>query len=51
MKPLTTVLLKIFANGFFRVHAGILLFVFLVMVGVVPPQYLIGYHKALMLAM
>ncbi|MFC0514957.1 hypothetical protein ACFFGT_12140 [Mucilaginibacter angelicae] len=51
MKPLTTVLLKIFANGFFRVHAGILLFIFLAMVGVVPPQYLIGYHKALMLAM
>jgi hypothetical protein len=51
MKPLTVALLKIFANGFFRVHAGILLFVFLAMVGVVPPQYLIGYHKALMLAM
>lgn len=51
MQSLTNVLLKIFANGFFRVHAGILLFVFLAMVGVVPPQYLIGYHKALMLAM
>ena len=51
MKSLTKVLLKIFANGFFRVHAGILLFIFLAMVGVVPPQYLIGYHKALMLAM
>lgn len=51
MKPLTNVLLKIFAGGFFRVHAGILLFVFLAMVGVVPPQYLIGYHKALILAM
>ncbi|WP_413668173.1 hypothetical protein ACEN9X_27480 [Mucilaginibacter sp. Mucisp86] len=51
MKPLTNVLLKIFAGGFFRVHAGILLFVFLAMVGVVPPQYLISYHKALMLAM
>jgi hypothetical protein len=51
MLPLTDVLLKIFANGFFRVHAGILLFVFLAMVGIVPPQYLIGYHKALMLAM
>jgi hypothetical protein len=50
MKPLTNVLLKIFAGGFFRVHAGILLFIFLAMVGVVPPQYLIGYHKALMLA-
>ncbi|HEX8020339.1 hypothetical protein [Mucilaginibacter sp.] len=51
MKPLTNVLLKIFAGGFFRVHAGILFFIFLAMVGVVPPQYLIGYHKALMLAM
>ncbi|SCW49697.1 hypothetical protein [Mucilaginibacter sp. NFR10] len=51
MKPLTNVLLKIFAGGFFRVHAGILLFVFLAMVGIVPPQYLIGYHKSLMLAM
>lgn len=51
MKPLTNVLLKIFAGGFFRVHAGILLFIFLAMVGVVPPQYLIDYHKALMLAM
>ncbi|QEM10407.1 hypothetical protein [Mucilaginibacter rubeus] len=51
MKPLTNILLKIFAGGFFRVHAGILLFVFLAMVGVVPPQYLIGYHKTLMLAM
>jgi hypothetical protein len=51
MQPLTNVLIKVFANGFFRVHAGILLFVFLAMVGVVPPQYLVGYHKALMLAM
>ncbi|AYL95518.1 hypothetical protein [Mucilaginibacter celer] len=51
MQPLSNVLLKIFAGGFFRIHAGMLLFVFLVMVGVVPPQYLLGYHKALMLAM
>ncbi|MEO3404741.1 hypothetical protein AAFN85_12620 [Mucilaginibacter sp. CAU 1740] len=51
MRSLTNVLLKVFANGFFRVHAGILLFIFLAMVGVVPPQYLIGYHKALMLSM
>lgn len=51
MQSLTNVLLKIFATGFFRVHAGILLFIFLAMVGIVPPQYLIGYHKALMLAM
>jgi hypothetical protein len=48
--PLTHILLKIFAGGFYRVHAGILFFLFLVLFGLVEPSQLIGYHKALMLA-
>jgi hypothetical protein len=48
--PLTRVLLKIFAAGFYRVHAGILFFLFLVLFGLVEPTQLIGYHTSLMLA-
>jgi hypothetical protein len=48
--PLTNVLLKIFAAGFYRVHAGILFFLFLVLFGLVEPNQLLNYHKALMLA-
>ncbi len=47
--PLTHILLKIFAVGFYRVHAGILFFLFLVLFGLVEPSQLINYHKALML--
>ncbi|WP_419698140.1 hypothetical protein [Mucilaginibacter sp. NFX135] len=50
-QPLTKVLLKIFAGGFYQVHAGILFFVFFIMVGTVPGNMLISYHKSLMLAM
>lgn len=49
-KPLTNVLLKVFANGFYRVHGGILFFLFLVLFGLVEPAQLLGYHMALMLA-
>jgi hypothetical protein len=49
-KPLTSVLIKIFANGFYRVHAGFFLFVVLVMAGSVPPERLWVYEKTLMLA-
>lgn len=48
--PLTNVLNKVFAFGFYRAHAGMLLFAFLVMFGAVPGDQLLGYHKALMLA-
>ncbi|WP_448699075.1 hypothetical protein ACFGVR_19235 [Mucilaginibacter sp. AW1-3] len=48
--PLTNILLNIFAAGFYRVHAGILFFLFLVMFGLVEPAQLIGYHTSLMLA-
>jgi len=50
-QPLTKVLLKIFASGFYQVHAAILLVVFFIMVGAVPGNMLITYHKSLMLAM
>ncbi|NHA03232.1 hypothetical protein G7092_05480 [Mucilaginibacter sp. HC2] len=50
-QPLTKVLLKIFAGGFYQVHAGILFFVFFIMVGTVPGNMLISYHESLMLAM
>ncbi|HEY4327733.1 MAG TPA: hypothetical protein VGN20_27375 [Mucilaginibacter sp.] len=50
IQPLTKILIKIFANGFYRVHAGLFLFIGLVMVGAIPPQNLWGYEKALMLA-
>ncbi|MBW4891918.1 hypothetical protein KXQ82_19495 [Mucilaginibacter sp. HMF5004] len=49
-KPLTNVLLKIFANGFYKVHGGILFFLFLVLFGLVEPAQLLNYHMALMLA-
>ena len=47
---MTNILLKIFANGFYRVHAGLFLFIGLVMVGAIPPQNLWMYEKTLMLA-
>ncbi|SDP72853.1 hypothetical protein SAMN05428975_2362 [Mucilaginibacter sp. OK268] len=50
-QPLTKVLLKVFAGGFYQVHAGILFVVFFIMVGTVPGNMLITYHKSLMLAM
>jgi hypothetical protein len=50
-QPLTKVLLKIFAGGFYQVHAAILLVVFFIMVGAVPGNMLVSYHKSLMLAM
>jgi len=50
-QPLTKILLKVFAGGFYQVHAGILFVVFFIMVGAVPGNMLITYHKSLMLAM
>ncbi len=44
------VLIKVFANGFYRVHAGLFIFGFLVLVGAVDPAQLLNYHKILMLA-
>lgn len=48
--PLSKVLIKIFAQGFYKVHAGLFLFTFLVLVGAVDPGELLSYHKLLMLA-
>ncbi|MES2279431.1 MAG: hypothetical protein V4592_25590 [Bacteroidota bacterium] len=48
--PLSTVLIKIFARGFYSSHAGLFLFIFLVLVGSVEPGQLLNYHKTLMLA-
>ncbi len=48
--PLTKILIKIFANSFYRAHAGLFLFLGLVMVGAVPPDKLWVYEKTLMLA-
>lgn len=47
---LSKVLIKIFSQGFYRVHAGLFLFVFLVIIGAVDPGQLLNYHKLLMLA-
>ncbi|MDP9078509.1 MAG: hypothetical protein M3O71_13845 [Bacteroidota bacterium] len=49
MKPLTTILTKIFAAGFYRAHAGILAVGFFVLFGMVEPGQLLNYHKTLML--
>ena len=49
--PLTTIFLKIFARGFYRVHAGILAVGFFVLFGMVEPGQLINYHKTLMLTL
>ncbi len=48
-QPLTNILIKIFANGFYRAHAGLFLFLGLVMVGAIPPEQLWMYEKTLML--
>jgi hypothetical protein len=48
--PLTNVLNKIFVHGFYRAHAGMFLFIFLILFGAVPGDMLLNYHKALMLA-
>lgn len=48
--PLTNVLNKIFVHGFYRAHAGMFIFIFLVLFGAVPGDILISYHKSLMLA-
>jgi hypothetical protein len=47
---LTQILSKIFVQGFYRAHAGMFLFFFLVMIGAVDPGQLLNYHKTLMLA-
>jgi len=49
--PLTNILLKIFASGFYRAHAGILCVGFFVMFGMVEPGQLLNYHKTLMLTL
>ncbi|HVW96301.1 MAG TPA: hypothetical protein VHA56_10080 [Mucilaginibacter sp.] len=49
--PLDKVLIKIFAAGFYRAHAGILMVGLFVMFGVVEPGQLLNYHKTLMLAL
>lgn len=46
---LSQILLKIYSGGFYRQHAGMLLFVLLVLVGAVEPGQLIIYHYSLML--
>ena len=52
MQPsLNNVLLKIFGRGFYQVHAGILAFGFFVMIGAVPGDMLVNYHKTLMIGM
>jgi hypothetical protein len=48
--PLSRVLTKIFAAGFYQVHSGTLLVAFIILVGAVPPGQLLFYHRALMLA-
>lgn len=47
MKALSTVFTKAFILPFYRVHAGLLLFVFFVMFGTVEPNQLLHYHRSL----
>lgn len=49
-QPLTNILLKVFANGFYKIHGGLFMFFFLVMVGAVEPSQILNYHKLLMVA-
>lgn len=49
--PLTNILFKIFASGFYRAHAGILAVGFFVLFGMVEPGQLFNYHKTLMLTL
>lgn len=51
MQPLTNILLKIFARGFYTAHAGLLAVGFFVMFGMVEPGQIVNYHKTLMLTM
>lgn len=50
LSPLSNILLKVFASGFYRTHAGIFFFLLFVMFGMVEPSQLLGYHLTLMLA-
>src|ERR1700748_1163931 len=50
LSSLTNILMKIFATGFYRAHAGILAVGFFVMFGMVEPGQLLHYHKTLILA-
>ncbi len=47
---MTNILTRIFTTGFYRAHAGLFLFIGLILVGSVPPQYIWQYQKTLMLA-
>jgi hypothetical protein len=47
---LSNILLKIFANGFYRAHAGLFMFLLFVMFGMVEPAQILNYHMILMLA-
>jgi len=49
--PLTNILFKIFARGFYTAHAGLLAVGFFVMFGMVEPGQIVNYHKTLMLTM
>src|ERR1700712_1117296 len=49
--PLTTILLKIVARGFYQAHAGILAVGFFVLFGMVEPGQIVNYHKTLMLTL
>lgn len=48
--PLANTLLKIFANGFYRAHAGMFFLILFITCGLGNPQEMVNYHKALMLA-
>lgn len=50
LSPLSNILLKVFATGFYRTHAGIFFFLLFVMFGMVEPSQILGYHVTLMLA-
>jgi hypothetical protein len=48
--PLSKTLLKIFAVGFYRVHGGLLMVVFFILLGLVEPGQWFNYEKTLILA-
>ena len=51
MKPVTTLLLKVFVKQFYLINTGFFLFCFYFFFGVVTPGQLVWYHQSLILGM
>ncbi|NRF38194.1 hypothetical protein [Pedobacter foliorum] len=49
LKPLTNILLKIFAKSFYQAHAPIFIFILYIIVAPGPPESIISFHTSVML--